>query len=296
MLDNLYVFFVGCFVILQILFLVFVYRNYLKQVKQKSWIFIGFIVFFVLLPYLIIIINPINIGLYGIDKIMLHWSVSIIPLISVCSLGVVLFYFVSFKNLEKRIWNNELRYRKLIDAIPDLVFVTNNEYELLRVNKAFADKFGISPKDAIGQTCYKLIHGADQPPPYCFVHTNTEEGKKKGEMYEKNLGGNYHITATPLYDQKGNISSMAHVFRDVTDYKNLEEIQKKKIKELEKSSAEIQTLSGLIPICASCKKIRDREGLWNQLEEYISKHSTASFTHTLCPDCAKEIHPGLFDE
>lgn len=51
--------------------------------------------------------------------------------------------------------------------------------------------------------------------------------------------------------------------------------------------AEIKTLKGCIPICSSCKKIRDDEGYWNQVEEYIGKHADATFTHGLCPTCAE---------
>jgi len=56
---------------------------------------------------------------------------------------------------------------------------------------------------------------------------------------------------------------------------------------LEQSIQEIRTLQGLIPICAWCKKVRDDEGLWRQMEQYISEHSDASFTHGICPNCAK---------
>ncbi|HEX2964553.1 MAG TPA: response regulator [Syntrophorhabdaceae bacterium] len=60
------------------------------------------------------------------------------------------------------------------------------------------------------------------------------------------------------------------------------------ISQLEMALAEIKTLKGCIPICASCKKIRDDEGYWNQLESYISKHTDATFTHGLCPSCAEK--------
>lgn len=73
-----------------------------------------------------------------------------------------------------------------------------------------------------------------------------------------------------------------------------------KIAELEKSNTELKTalkdvhtLSGLLPICASCKNIRDDNGYWNQIENYISEHSSADFTHSICPDCAKKLYPDL---
>jgi CheY-like chemotaxis protein len=64
--------------------------------------------------------------------------------------------------------------------------------------------------------------------------------------------------------------------------------------ELQQALIKIKTLSGLLPICASCKKIRDDQGYWTQLERYISEHSEAEFTHGCCPDCMKKLYPELF--
>lgn len=68
------------------------------------------------------------------------------------------------------------------------------------------------------------------------------------------------------------------------------------IQKLEQALLEVKKLSGLLPICASCKKIRDEQGGWHQIEVYISDHSEADFTHGLCPHCLGEYYPRLFDE
>ena len=57
--------------------------------------------------------------------------------------------------------------------------------------------------------------------------------------------------------------------------------------------AQVKQLSGMLPICASCKKVRDDKGYWTQIEEYISAHSEADFSHGLCPDCLKKLYPGI---
>jgi AmiR/NasT family two-component response regulator len=64
-------------------------------------------------------------------------------------------------------------------------------------------------------------------------------------------------------------------------------------KELEKALSEIKTLRGILPICASCKNVRDDKGYWNQIESYIRDHSEAEFSHSLCPECAKKLYPDL---
>ena len=65
------------------------------------------------------------------------------------------------------------------------------------------------------------------------------------------------------------------------------------IGELQEALAKVKTLSGFIPICASCKKIRDDKGFWNQLEAYLSEHSEIEFSHSICPDCARKLFPEL---
>lgn len=68
------------------------------------------------------------------------------------------------------------------------------------------------------------------------------------------------------------------------------------IYQLEKALKEIKRLSGLLPICASCKKIRDTDGNWNQIEDYIARHSEADFSHSICPQCARQLYPEVFDD
>lgn len=75
------------------------------------------------------------------------------------------------------------------------------------------------------------------------------------------------------------------------EHKRWEEEREKLIKELQESLEKIRTLSGLVPICANCKKIRDDKGFWNEVEIYISQHSMAEFSHGICPDCMRELYP-----
>ncbi len=68
------------------------------------------------------------------------------------------------------------------------------------------------------------------------------------------------------------------------------------VNELKSAISEIKTLSGLLPICASCKRIRDDNGAWTQIESYIKKNSEAEFSHGICPDCARRLYPDLFND
>ncbi len=74
---------------------------------------------------------------------------------------------------------------------------------------------------------------------------------------------------------------------------NLEQLVRERTTELENALVEVKALSGMLPICASCKKIRDDQGYWNEIADYISEHSEAEFTHGICPNCAKKLYPNI---
>jgi hypothetical protein len=74
---------------------------------------------------------------------------------------------------------------------------------------------------------------------------------------------------------------------------NVNESLEKRTRQLEKAFAEIKRLQGIIPICAQCKKVQDENGAWRPVEIFVQQHSSAQFSHGLCPDCAKKLYPKL---
>jgi len=88
--------------------------------------------------------------------------------------------------------------------------------------------------------------------------------------------------------------SALNLKKEIDRRKNREQELLNLNKELKDSIETIKTLRGLIPICASCKKIRDDKGYWNQIETYIQKHSEAEFSHGICPECARKLYPELY--
>ena len=97
------------------------------------------------------------------------------------------------------------------------------------------------------------------------------------------------MDAVPVFDGKGRLLGYRGVSKDMTSQKENEIERERLIAELEDALARIKTLSGLLPICASCKKIRDDRGTWNHLESYIQFHSKAAFSHSYCPECADRL-------
>ena len=75
------------------------------------------------------------------------------------------------------------------------------------------------------------------------------------------------------------------------DRKRAENERERLIEELREAMAEIKTLGGMLPMCSACKKIRDDNGYWNAVELYITNHSNAEFSHSICPPCVQELYP-----
>ncbi len=83
--------------------------------------------------------------------------------------------------------------------------------------------------------------------------------------------------------------------KELEQYKDeLEELVEQRTEKLKEAVSQVKILSGFLPICASCKKIRDDKGYWNQIESYIRDHSEAEFSHGICPDCAVKLYPELY--
>ena len=96
------------------------------------------------------------------------------------------------------------------------------------------------------------------------------------------------VTISPMKNTENKITGASVIARDITVRKREESERIKLIQELTDALGRAKTLAGLLPICASCKRIRDDQGYWQQVEAYISEHSDAVFTHGICPECYKE--------
>lgn len=117
---------------------------------------------------------------------------------------------------------------------------------------------------------------------------------------------NYHYAKSKGYEiapvefrittKQGEVRWVSHVFRSVYSAKGENRgirVSNRDITKTKLLKKEIKELKGLLPICSSCKSIRDDKGYWNKIEIYIRDHSEAEFSHGLCPDCAKKIYPNI---
>ncbi len=100
------------------------------------------------------------------------------------------------------------------------------------------------------------------------------------------------------YLVKGQVTGemLIRSIRYAIERKRIENEKAKVLAELQEALAKVKLLSGFIPICASCKKIRDDTGYWQQIEAYIQQHSNAEFSHSICPECAHKLYPEIFPD
>lgn len=95
-------------------------------------------------------------------------------------------------------------------------------------------------------------------------------------------------------DAHGNISHYKGIIEDITKRKLAEDALRLEKHKLEEALKKVKTLSGMLPICAACKKIRDDKGYWKQIEAYFRSHSEVEFSHGICPECATKLYPELY--
>jgi hypothetical protein len=98
-----------------------------------------------------------------------------------------------------------------------------------------------------------------------------------------------------LKEERDLIDAVAERLGKVAKRKQYEKDLAKLISEMQTAISKIKTLSGLLPICAACKKIRNDAGYWEQIESFIAQHSEAEFSHSICPDCARKLYPELYE-
>ena len=141
--------------------------------------------------------------------------------------------------------------------------------------------------DGVG-VCREIRGVGDAPLPYLILLTSRDDEKSIVEGLE--AGANDYLTKPyrneELRARVGVGRRMVELQSSLTD----------KIEELRRALEHIRTLRGIVPICASCKKIRDDEGYWNEVEAYLQAHSEAEFSHSLCPQCARSLYPEICGE
>lgn len=219
------------------------------------------------------------------------------------------------KQTERALADSERRLTDIIEFLPDPTWVIDIDGRVIAWNRAIERITGIDKREIVGKgdyshalpfygerrpTLINLVLERDAVWEKAYANLKEESGLLvSGEAFQPSLGegGRYVAsTASRLFDTQGKVVGAIESIRDITDTKRSERERERLITELKEAVTKVRTLTGLLPICASCKKIRDDKGYWNQLESYISDHSEAAFSHSICPECAAKLYPGFDDD
>ncbi|HOS97912.1 MAG TPA: PAS domain-containing protein [Deltaproteobacteria bacterium] len=191
------------------------------------------------------------------------------------------------------------------------IFAIDSRHRVIHWNKACEELTGIPSAQVLGstdqwmpfyetrrQTLSDLIVDSDLGR---MTELYTQHGPSllipnglHAEGWYPSVGGQRRyliFDAAPIHHRNGELLGAVETLQDITALKEMEEEKERLNAELREALNQIKTLSGLIPICAACKKIRDDKGYWNQLENYLEEHSDAVFSHGLCPECFQEYFP-----
>jgi PAS domain S-box-containing protein len=215
------------------------------------------------------------------------------------------------KRAEQALADSERRLTDIIEFLPDPVFVIDTDGRVIAWNRAMERITGIGKNEMIGKGEYEYavpFYGKARPMLIDQVLGRDTQWKKEylmlreedgllifSESFHPSMQGAERYlagTAGRLYDAQGNVVGAIETIRDITQTKRTEQEREQLIIELKDALARVKTLSGLLPICAKCKKVRDDSGYWRQLDTYIQQHTDANVSHGLCPDCMEELYGG----
>lgn len=192
---------------------------------------------------------------------------------------------------EKQLRESRGQYREIYNSISDCLIILDIKGKVLDVNPAACRTFGYSRDEFIGCHVARIIHKNSHKALNNHTEKLKETGNFSGELAAvRKDGSELSIVARGtvfMFQDRQNVLS---VIRDVTKERKNQAQREKLILDLQKALEEIKTLKGIVPICSHCKKIRDDKGYWNLLETYIEKHSEASFSHGLCPECSDSLY------
>jgi CheY-like chemotaxis protein len=210
--------------------------------------------------------------------------------------------------IQPRMTNN----LKKIQVTPATILVVEDDINVAAVLEARLESFGYKVCD-IARTGQKAIEGQNRHEPDLVLMDILLEGDMNGIEAAEQISAKSEVPIIfitclndpAVLDKAIQTHPYGYLVKpyDNAELRSCIEIalvkhkaareREKLIVQLEEALLQVRKLSGLLPICASCKKIRDEEGGWQHIEDYISTHSEADFSHSICPQCARRLYPEL---
>lgn len=210
--------------------------------------------------------------------------------------------FLRLKDMQRKLAESEQQFRNIAENALDMIcrFLFKPQPRYVYVNPAATKMIGYTPEEHYADPYLrmKIIHPDDKEK-YEQLMVEKHFDAKPVELRFIHKNGNIvwvEIRQAPIYSDDGEIIGFDSICRDITEKKIAEQEKEKLIEQLKAALAEVKTLRGFIPICTSCKKVRNDKGYWEAIESYLQQHSEAEFTHSLCPECIRKLYPEYADE
>ncbi|HNX24742.1 MAG TPA: PAS domain-containing protein [Spirochaetota bacterium] len=184
----------------------------------------------------------------------------------------------------------------VLDESTDPIFNILEDGTYRYINNAFSNPFNMKPEDIIGKRIWDIFSPEEAEKRMTVVKKAFSTGETiVFDVRVPTVSGDiFFITSVkPVKDENGTVTSVVCISKNITERKKGDEQREKLITDLQEAMSKIRTLSGMLPICSSCKKIRNDQGYWTQIELYIRDHSDAEFSHGICPDCCSKLYPDL---
>jgi len=207
------------------------------------------------------------------------------------------------KQAEDALRESERKLRDVTSHLAEGIYTLDESGRITFMNPEAVLLLGWTAEELNSKGAHNLIHfqkpdGSSLSETECRMHSvikTSERYISSDEVFVRKDGTVFPISVitAPIRAGGKTIASVT-AFRDISEQKKTEQEKEKLIVELQAALATIKKLHGILPICSSCKKIRDDKGSWNQLESYIREHSEAEFSHGICPDCAKRLYPEYY--
>lgn len=211
---------------------------------------------------------------------------------------------------EAALKESEEQLDSIIKSVPDIIYRIDAQGCITFISDAVI-RYGYMPRDLLSRNILELVHPDDRAKAARRINERRMVKRNSDDLEIRFLVGRNGpialesepivlISAQGLYRTE---LPNARIFigtqgiaRDITERKRAAEEREKLVNELQNALTQVKTLTGLIPICASCKKIRDDKGYWNQIETYLRNHSDAQFSHGICPECARKLYGDFLKE
>jgi PAS domain S-box-containing protein len=170
-----------------------------------------------------------------------------------------------------------------VDIMPNGMLAIDGRGRIIDINRSMLEMMGARQEEVVGRPFTEVLKPWQE-----IVENFRDDIQLVTEITIRER--QFDLQIRPLANQQGALQGRIILLHDISQRKKMAEEREQLIGSLQDALSQVKQLSGLLPICASCKKIRDDQGYWQDVAVYIRDHSEAEFSHGMCPDCAQDLY------